>query len=174
MVHKLWILDPKIKMSPPFQTTNLWSEFQTWFSNSMILRSCLLCFKDSKKPPHMEAPESWGWFYPQCAVLSMGMKLSISITQGQNMNFSLLIIFQESIMQLEGFLKHPQLFVAAMDFPKIVLSLENLIRRKKLVTPGKNWRFLCCVRPNSLGCWWLFNWIHQVGPTFIHRTRIAI
>ena len=68
MVHKLWILDPKIKISSPFQTTNLWSEFQTWFSNSMMLKSCLACFKDSKKGPHMEAPESWGWLYPQCAV----------------------------------------------------------------------------------------------------------
>ena len=56
-------------MSLPFQTTNLWSEFQTWFLNSMILKSCLVCFKDSKKPPHMEARESWGWLYPQCAVL---------------------------------------------------------------------------------------------------------
>ena len=68
MVQKLWILDPKIKISSPFQTTNLWSEFQTWFSNSMMLKSCLACFKDSKKPPHMEAPKSWGWLYPQCSV----------------------------------------------------------------------------------------------------------
>ena len=34
----------------------------------MVLKSCLECFKDSKKPPHMEAPENWGWLYPQCAV----------------------------------------------------------------------------------------------------------
>ena len=65
MVQKLWILDPKIKICSPLQTTNLWSEFQTWFLNSMMLRSCLVCFKDSKKPPHMEAPESWGWLNPQ-------------------------------------------------------------------------------------------------------------
>ena len=68
MVQKLWILDPKIKISSPLQTTNLWSEFQTWFLNSMMFKSCLVCFKDSKKPPHMEAPESWGWLFPQCAV----------------------------------------------------------------------------------------------------------
>ena len=36
MVHKLWILDPKIKISSPFQPTNSWSEFQTWFSNSIF------------------------------------------------------------------------------------------------------------------------------------------
>ena len=51
---------PKNKISSPFQTTNLWSEFQTWFSNSMMLKSCLACFKDSKKPPHKEAPKNGG------------------------------------------------------------------------------------------------------------------
>ena len=71
MVQKLWILDPKIKISSPFQIINLWSEFQTWFSNLMILKSCLACFKDSKKPPRMEVPESRGWFYPQSTVISV-------------------------------------------------------------------------------------------------------
>ena len=55
-------------LSTRWDFTNLWSEFQTWFSNWMILKSCLVCFKDSKKPPHMEAPESWGWLFPQCTV----------------------------------------------------------------------------------------------------------
>ena len=55
MVHELWILDTKIKISSPFQNTNLWSEFQTWFSNSMMRKSCLVCFKDSTKPPHMDS-----------------------------------------------------------------------------------------------------------------------
>ena len=56
MVKQLWILDPKIKISSPIKTKNLWSKFQTWFFNSMF---CLVCFKDSKKPLHMDAPESW-------------------------------------------------------------------------------------------------------------------
>ena len=87
MVHKLWILDPKIKINSPFQTTNLWSEFQTWFLNSMMLKSCLACFKDSKKPPHMEAPKSWGWLYPQCAVLSgLGVWFLLWVQEGPGSN----------------------------------------------------------------------------------------
>ena len=68
MVRKLWILHPKIKISSPFLTANLWNGFQTWFSNQIMLKSCLACFKDSKKPLHMEAPESWGEIFSQCAV----------------------------------------------------------------------------------------------------------
>ena len=39
------------------------------FWNLMTIQDILTCFKDSKKPIHMEAPKSWGWLNPQCALL---------------------------------------------------------------------------------------------------------
>ena len=48
--------------------------------NSMILKSC---FKDSKKPPHMEAPESYGWLHPQCTVIGRGSKICLPLTKFQ-------------------------------------------------------------------------------------------
>ena len=61
MVLKLWILTqkPKLALLPkliPIYGVNFKHDFQ--ISNSMMLKSCLVCLKDSKKPPHMEAPES--------------------------------------------------------------------------------------------------------------------
>ena len=56
---KLWILGPKIKISSPMKTNNLWSKFETGFLNSMMLKSRLMvCFKDTKKPLHIDAIES--------------------------------------------------------------------------------------------------------------------
>ena len=70
---KIVIFDPKIKISSPFQTTNLWSEFQTWFSNSMMLKSYLACFKDSKKPPHMEAGSAKKLRFPSAPCIATGV-----------------------------------------------------------------------------------------------------
>ena len=79
MVHKLWILDPKIKISPPFQTTILWSEFQTWLLNSMMLKSCLVSFKDSKKPPQkveVDSTPSVPWQSNSVIIMKLHWKVS--------------------------------------------------------------------------------------------------
>ena len=75
---KLRILDLKIKMSSPFQTTKLWNEFQTWFSNSMISNLVwYIMFQGFKK-----ATPYGGWLYPHSTVLNfrdfIGLKRSLT------------------------------------------------------------------------------------------------
>ena len=58
-----------------------------------MLKSCLACFKDSKKPPHMDTPESWGWVDPQSLVQSISNKAPLCFAWHNLVHMRILITY---------------------------------------------------------------------------------